>query len=277
MNKKLVLLGALCALPALMIAPGLSSRKQKAPFYGRNIAHRGLYSKDQEIPENSLAAFGKAADAGYGIELDVALSLDGEVVVFHDDSLERICGVKAGIGEKTLDELRQLALCGSEERIPLLREVLSLIAGRVPIVVELKNGKRNRELCRKTLALLKDYPGDVCIESFNPLIVAWFRFHAPNLLRGQLSQQLGEYTKSGLPKAEAFVLSNTLLNFAARPQFIAYRIGKKPVSVRAAELFGAIPVAWTSHDPESEKTSDFVIFEHYLPEIRYKSKQNHEN
>ncbi len=155
--------------------------------------------------------------------------------------------------------------------------MLALVAGRVPIVVELKNGTRNRELCRKTLALLKAYPGDVCIESFNPLIVAWFRFHAPDLLRGQLSQQFEEYTKGRIPKAEGFVLSNTLLNFAARPQFIAYRIGKKPISVKAAEFLGAVPVAWTSHDPESEKTNDFVIFEHYLPKIRYKSKQNHEN
>ena len=277
MKKKLVLIGALCALPALLVAPGHTTRALRAPFYGRNIAHRGLYSKDQKIPENSLAAFRKAVEAGYGIELDVALSLDGQVVVFHDDTLERICGVSAGIGEKTLAQLRELSLCGSEEKIPLLSEVLSLVDVRVPIIVELKNGTRNRELCRKTLALLKAYPGDVCIESFNPLIVAWFRFHAPNLLRGQLSQQLGEYTKSGLPKAEAFVLSNTLLNFAARPQFIAYRIGKKPISVKAAEFLGAVPVAWTSHDPESEKTNDFVIFEHYLPKIRYKSKQNHEN
>ena len=273
MNKKLVLFGALCALPVLMVAPGHTTKELRAPFHGRNIAHRGLYSKDQKTPENSLAAFEKAVEAGYGIELDVALSRDGEVVVFHDDTLERICGVKAGIGEKTFAELRELSLCASEERIPLLSEVLALVDGRVPIVVELKNGKRNRELCRKTLALLNAYRGEVCIESFNPLIVTWFRFHAPNLLRGQLSQQFGEYTGSGLPKAEAFALSHTLLNFAARPQFIAYRIGKKPFSIKLSEFLGAIPVAWTSHDRRSESENDFVIFEHYLPKVRYKPEE----
>ena len=115
------------------------------------------------------------------------LSKDGQVVVFHDDTLDRVCGVHARVDEKSFDELRLLRLCGTEQRIPLLTEVLEVVNGRGPLLVELKNGKRNRELCEKTYAILSDYRGEVCIESFNPMIVRWFKLHAKDLVRGQLA------------------------------------------------------------------------------------------
>ena len=263
MNKKTKLCcaaaAAAAALPVFLLSPGHATRRQKAPFMGMNFAHRGLHSRDKVVPENSLAAFRLAARAGYGVELDVHLSRDGQVVVFHDDDLGRICGVEGRV--------QQFPLCGTEERIPLLSQVLEVIQGRGPIILEIKNGPNNRELCRKTLSLLNNYRGSVCVESFNPLIVAWFRFHARDILRGQLSMPSKYYD---MKKPWAFVFSHCLMNFIARPQFIAYRIGPRPLAVRFSELLGAMKVGWTSHEPRNEKGRDAVIFEFYKPRISFK-------
>ena len=263
---------AACALltPVFLVAPGAASKRQKAPFMGANFAHRGLHSRDKTVPENSLEAFRLAAREGYGIELDVQLSKDGQVVVFHDDTLDRVCGVHARVDEKTYEELKQLSLCGTEHTIPLFTDVLAVIRGRGPLIVELKTGRRNRELCEKTYALLESYRGDVCIESFNPFIVTWFRFHAPDLVRGQLAMPRKRYAGEGFSKLQAFALSHTLFNFLARPQFIAYRIGPRPPLVRLSEALGAMRIGWTSHEPRNEKGRDGVIFEFYRPKLRFK-------
>ena len=257
------------ALPVALLAPGRATKRQKAPFWGLNFAHRGLHTRDKSIPENSLPAFERAARAGYGMELDVQLSKDGQVVVFHDDTLDRVCGVHARVDEKTWAELQELRLCGTEYGIPLFSEVLQTVRGRGPLIVELKNGRRNRELCEKTSALLATYRGDVCIESFNPLIVAWFRLHAHDLVRGQLAAPRKEYLNQ-MGRVKAFLLSRCLLNFLGRPQFIAYKIGYRPPSVRLAEHLGAMRVGWTSHEPRNERGRDAVIFEFYRPKVRFK-------
>ncbi|MCR5501724.1 MAG: glycerophosphodiester phosphodiesterase [Lachnospiraceae bacterium] len=261
---------AIFLLYIFALAPGHATRAQKEIFVGRNFAHRGLYEEDQSIPENSLAAFERAAKAGYGMELDVQLSRDGQVVVFHDDTLNRVCGVDSRVDALDYAGLRELRLCGTEERIPLFTEVLKVVDGRTPLIVELKNGPRNRELCEKTLAILKEYHGDYCIESFQPFITAWFRFHAPGIMRGFLSQMPEVYLKGGLSKAAGALLGRSLFNFAARPDFIAHQIGKKTVSTRIAEALGAVKTAWTSHDESAEKEYDIVIFEYYRPKIRFK-------
>lgn len=261
---------AAAALPLFLAAPGRISKRRKAPFYGLNYAHRGLHSKDKSVPENSLEAFRLAAEAGYGAELDVQLSRDGQVVVFHDDTLDRVCGVHGRVDEFSFEELQTMRLCGTEHRIPLFSEVLRTVDGRGPLIVELKTGRRNRELCRKTYALLESYRGQACIESFNPLIVAWFRIHGRDLVRGQLAAPMSDYTKDGRSRFQAFLLSRTLLNFLARPQFIAYDLVRRPLTVRLAELLGAMKVGWTSHDRSNEKGRDAVIFEFYRPELRFK-------
>ncbi len=263
-------IGAACvALPLWAVAPGHITRRQRAMFRGVNYAHRGLHSRDRSVPENSLPAFRQAAEEGYGIELDVQLSKDGKVVVFHDDTLDRVCGVYARVDDLTWSELSSLKLCGSEETIPLFSEVLDSIRGCEALIVELKNGRRNRELCEKTYALLTAYHGSVCIESFNPLIVMWFRLHAPDLVRGQLSTTAKDYRDDGITGFKAFILHNTLLNFLARPQFIAYRIGRRPFPVFLSNLLGALNIGWTSHEPRNEKGRDAVIFEFYRPRQRY--------
>ena len=273
-HEKLLLEASLAGLTALgglvfLVAPGRASKKDKKPFMYKNFAHRGLHKKDKTVPENSLAAFERASAYGYGMELDVQLSKDGQVVVFHDDTLNRVCGVDSRVDEKTYDELRQMSLCGSTQTIPLFSEVLKTVRGRGPLIVELKNGKRNEELCEKTYALLSKYSGEYCIESFNPFIVRWFKKNAPEVIRGQLANPPKDYNGEVGPLT-AVILGNCLLNFLARPQFIAYKITPKPFTVKLCESLGAMKVAWTSHDWVNEKFYDAVIFEFYKPKLKYK-------
>ncbi len=271
--KKAAILGACGAaavgVPAFLIAPGAVTKRQKAPFVGRNFAHRGLHSEDKSVPENSLEAFRLAGRAGYGAELDVRLTKDGQVVVFHDDTLDRMCGVSGRVDEKSYDELKLLSLAGTNQRIPLLTEVLEVYSGRGPLIVEIKNGSRNRELCEKTYAILSDYPGEVCVESFNPRILRWFRFHAKDIVRGQLATTMSDYD-GAVSRPTAFMLSHCLLNFISRPQFIAYRVGYRPLSVRLSEAMGAMRFGWTSHNERTERGRDGVIFEFYRPQRIYK-------
>ena len=121
--------------------------------------------------------------------------------------------------------------------IPLLTEVFEVMDGKAPMIIELKTGPRNRELCEKALRLMRSYPGKFCIESFDPRIVRWFWKNAPDILRGQLAALPESYT--GEPKIGRFILGHVLSNFWCRPQFIAYDNVKKPLSVRAAEARGA--------------------------------------
>lgn len=250
-------------------APGKIRKRSKAPLVKRNYAHRGLHKRDKSIPENSIAAFERAARRGYGIELDVQLSRDGRVVVFHDDTLNRVCGVDSRVDELTYDELRQLRLCGTEHTIPLFSEVLKTVRGRGPLIVELKNGRHNSELCEKTYAMLRRYNGEYCIESFNPFIVRWFKLNAPEVVRGQLAGPAESYEGEVNP-VTAFILSNVLLNFLSRPQFIAYKIAPKPFTVRLSEFLGAMKVCWTSREWVHEKGNDAVIFEFYKPGAKFK-------
>ena len=269
-------IGVLLLLIWFCVKPGRLSAAQAAPFYGVNHAHRGLYAQDQSVPENSLPAFAAAAEKGYGMELDIQLSLDGEVVVFHDDTLARMCGIDGRVDAFPLARLREMPLAGTAERMPLLTEVFDTVAGKAPIIIELKTGPRNEELCRKGLALMrayqKQYGGAFCVESFDARIVAWFRKNAPDILRGQLTDSpraLG----SGHPVLD-FLAGNLLSNVIARPQFIAHGPGRKTALARFAEACGAMPGYWTARPGDDaaalEEYYDAVIFEHYAPKPKYK-------
>ena len=264
-----IVLALLCALVVFAVAPGRADDAKKAPFEGRNFAHRGLFEKDQSVPENSLAAFRRAVENGYGIELDVHLTADDALCVFHDDDLKRMCGVPGRPEEKPYAELAALHLAGTEETIPLLSDVLAVMDGRAPIILEIKRGDRNDRLCGLVHDTLRDYRGDVCIESFDPFIVRWWRKNAPEYLRGQLGAPYA-VMKDGTGKLNAFLLSRLLTNCLARPEFIAYGLnGKKHLTARLSEALGGMRVAWTSHDEKAESTNDAVIFEHYRPRVRY--------
>ncbi|MBO4888886.1 MAG: glycerophosphodiester phosphodiesterase [Firmicutes bacterium] len=259
---------AVTGVGAFLIMPERVDEDLYAPFQRRNIAHRGLHDMEKGIPENSIAAFNAACEAGYGSELDVQLTKDGQVVVFHDDDLKRICGVDARVDSKTLEELEELRLLGTEQGIPLFAEVLAAVDSRTPLIVELKSGPNNEELCEKTYQILAGYEGEYCIESFDPRIVRWFRINAPEIVRGQLACPPEHYGKDANPYT-SFLMGNCLMNFLSRPHFIAYEVTDLPITVKAAIQLGAKHVCWTSKSEANEEGCDTVIFEHYLPKVWY--------
>ena len=261
-------LALLVGLWLLMIAPGQASRAQRAPFEGRAFAHRGLYELDETVPENSLEAFRRAVAAGYGAELDVQRTKDGQIVVFHDDSMQRACGVDRPIRDFTYEELQAFPLFGTEERIPLFSEVLQVFDGKQPLIVELKYGPDWQLLCEATRRMLDQYGGPACVESFHPAMVRWFKQHDPKRLRGQLSEAAC-FSKQHIKWYLAFMMSRLLTNCLTRPQFIAYRLGPKPLSVRLCEAMGPMKVLWTARVPEDHDRlmgeNHAVIFEGYRP------------
>lgn len=262
-------IGAAAAGYLFLIAPGRSRAGQRFPFLGQNIAHRGLHDASAGIPENSLAAFRAAAEAGYGAELDTRLTKDGVVVVLHDSDLFRMTGAHVAVESLDFAELQQYKLGGTDERVPRFSDALDILAAaHVPVVVEVKASpdRRRGELCRKVLGIIDAHTGNFCVESFDPFIVAWFRFHAPDLLRGQLTAQR-ENLGGGFG---AWLSSRMLIGCIGRPQFIAHRAGKKSLGVKLAELLGAMRVTWTAHDRREEAKSDAVIFEGCRPPAQYK-------
>ena len=148
------------------------------------IAHRGVH--DFSCPENSMGAFRRAIRKNYIIELDVHMLKDGTVVVFHDDSLYRMCGIKKKIKDYTYEELKKIKLLDSNYVIPTFESVLNLINGRVPIIVELKYDLKVGCLENEVVKFLDDYNGDFCVKSFNPLSIRWFKKNRPNYIRGLL-------------------------------------------------------------------------------------------
>ena len=260
---------ALVLLYFLMIMPRMIKKPDMGPFRQWLYAHRGLHDNGTDAPENSLRAFRKAVEAGYGIELDVQLTKDGIPVVFHDFTLKRICGEEGKLCQYTYEELQRYPLCGTDQRIPKLEEVLKLVDGRVPLIVELKTDSLDIKVCGKADALLAEYPGMYCIESFNPLAVLWYRRNRKEVARGQLSDAFlkeGEYG-GGL----YFLLQNLLLNWLAKPDFVAYnRKYPRILSRRICRgLYHNTAAAWTVKSQEqmeeAKKYFDVFIFDSFAP------------
>ena len=149
------------------------------------IAHRGIFD-NKIVPENSLRAFEKAIRKKYIIELDVHLTKDKKIVVFHDDVLDRMTNKKGKIKTYTMEELSNTKLLNTGYTIPSLKEVLNLVNGKVPLLIEMKYDNKSFELPRLLIKELKDYNGLVAIQSFDPFLVSYFRFHKNNYLRGLL-------------------------------------------------------------------------------------------
>ena len=239
------------------------------PFEKQYIAHRGLFH-NEDIPENSMAAFSRAVEAGYGIELDVQLTADDRLVVFHDETLERMCGDKRVLHELTYDELQRLNLLRTTEKIPLFKDVLSLINGAVPLIVEIKSEGRYLEASRLVNEMLRDYNGVYCLESFHPLVLLWFKKNNPEIIRGQLSTNFRK-DRVKQPWWIKFFLTNLLCNCLTRPDFIAYNheYAKQISFVLCRRLYHAVNAAWTIRDQEQlEKAKDIYqvfIFDSFIP------------
>lgn len=232
------------------------------------FAHRGLH--DGGRAENSISAFRAAKEAGYGIELDVRLSKDGELVVFHDPTLNRVCGIDGRVIDYTAEELRGFKLMNTPDGIPTFREVLDLIDGTVPLLIEIKMDPGESGIAEKLAEVIEGYRGDYIIESFNPLALRTVKKLMPDVPRGILA---APFTKDDKFKGKFlyFLLENLLLNFLMRPDFIAYdKNGANNYVLRLLRrTFGTPLFAWTvrSEDEEDKSVSDgfdSVIFENYL-------------
>lgn len=264
----------LSILYLLAIMPRILNRPDLSIFRQKLFAHRGLHDNRTEAPENSMNAFRKAVDAGYGIEFDVQLTKDQIPVVFHDFTLQRMCGVRGRISQHTYEELRKLHLMNTEEKIPSLQEVLELVDGKVPLIIELKIEFLDVSVCRAADRMLRNYSGKYCIESFNPWGLRWYRKHHPGIVRGQLSQIFGKHReKSNLHTDFAlWTMGNLLFNFLTRPDFIAYDCSDyKAVSRRLCKkLYQNKSVAWTVRSEKQlqkmRKEFDVFIFENFTPE-----------
>lgn len=228
-----------------------------------DYAHRGLH--DESHPENSIIAFNRACENGVGIELDVQLSKDKEVMVFHDYTLERMTGVKNKLDHLDAIELTNLSLKNSSQTIPTLKQVLNLVHGKVPLLIELKGENLDSSLCPKVAELLKDYKGAYCIESFNPFLIKSMRKYLPNAYYGQL------YTNVCRDKKK-YTLLNILLtgmafNFISNPNFIAYNeLDRDSVFVKiTTKFYKAKKFVWTvknKNDIDSAKLyGENAIFE----------------
>jgi glycerophosphoryl diester phosphodiesterase len=230
----------------------------------RAFAHRGLH--DASRPENSKAAFSAAIDAGYGIELDVQPSADAQAMVFHDSNLKRLTGLDAAIAAKPAADLQRLSLAGTGETMPTLADVLALIGGRVPLLIELKNESATAGVIEPAVArVLADYPGPAAVMSWNVPSMAWFRRFHPNLPRGLVVTGFwGGLSFSYNPLL--LVAAMPVLARRAGAQFLAHDVrclpSRRSIRFRAA---GKPVVTWTVRTEAQLETAreyaDAPVFE----------------
>lgn len=259
--------GALLLLFLFLLFPSLRRHPDRAWLRGLYIAHRGLHDLKENTPENSLAAFRAAIEHGFAIEIDIHLTADGEVVVFHDDTLQRMCGVDGRPEEKTLAELKQLRLQGTDEQIPTLQECLDTVSGKTPLLIEFKCSSGScKALCRAADTILSTYQGAYCVQSFYPPVLLWYRRHRREICRGQLASA---FPKEAIHKQ---LLGCMVFNCLARPDFVSYDHGYAGHACRRlCTLLGAHPVGWTFRT-QAELTEDKAafntyIFEGFLPTV----------
>lgn len=217
------------------------------------IAHRGLFD-NKKIPENSIKSFKDAVKKGYVIEFDVHLTKDKKIVVFHDMDLDRMTKKTGPIKELTLEELQKIKLLDTNYNIPSLDEVLDVIDGKVPILIEIKYDVKGFELPRLLLKRLKEYNGEVAIQSFDPFYVSYLRFHKNDYLRGLL---IGSFRS----KIKNIFINNLILLpfniFISKPDFLA--VDKKLYKNKKVKSFKKkkTVVAWTMKSKEDiEKYKD---------------------
>ena len=186
-----------------------------------------------------MAAFARAVEAGYGIELDLHLTRDGKLAVIHDASLKRTCGADLKIEDLTLAEAQGYPLEESEERIPAFCDFLKLVDGRVPLVVELKAENRNEKaLTDAAMRALADYDGLYCIESFSPAAVRYLKKAYPAVVRGQLAGALNKEKKT-ITTFQDILLKNLLVNLVGKPDFVAYQFEDRAMRISKPARPGA--------------------------------------
>ena len=257
----------LLVLFALLVLYILSTRcrcghKGLTDLHGWNYTHRGLHNND--APENSLEAFRRAVDAGYGSELDVHLLADGNLAVIHDSLLKRVCGKEGRIEELTKYDLSNCFINGTVHTIPLFSEVLEVYNGKAPLIVEIKPYQNVDALCHKVAQLLDTYQGVFCVESFDPRCVYWFRKNRPDYIRGQLTENYFNNKNSQLPAVLKVLLYAVVFNFMTLPDFVAYRFPERKHLSHyiCRKLWHADSVSWTL---ETKEQYDIAVAEDCIP------------
>lgn len=263
----------------LMLPFGAARRMRNASVHSsvtspaRLFAHRGLHDTAAEPPvaENSMTAFRRAIEAGYGIELDVRLSSDGVLVVFHDDTLTRVTGEEGRVDSRTAAELAALSLSGTTDGIPTLQEVLDEVRGRVPLLVEIKEDGMDHSVTEQTLQTLTYYPGEFLIESFNPFSLAMVKKRAPHVRRGLLCDHFTATPTLRRPRYH--LLQLMLFNRLASPDFLALSVEhRRYLPFRLSALCRVPRYLWTVQRDEDvdalrREGYDGLIFEHCRPTI----------
>lgn len=234
------------------------------------ITHRGLHDSGRAIPENSLAAFKAAVEAGYGIELDVRRTADDIPIVLHDHVLDDLTDKAGAVVETLAAEVTAARLTGTRERIPTFAEALELVAGRVPLLVEIKNFRDVLGPLEGAVAgLLRGYDGPFAIQSFNPLVLEWFEQHLPDAPRGQVTTEYGHWCRT-LTEEEQAALPRLVRAGVGAPAFFAHDVRFLPHSLAKLGRERNLPlVMWTVHDAEeryrAEIYGDNIIFEGFRP------------
>lgn len=232
----------------------------------RPFAHRGLFGSG--VPENSIAAVENAIETGFPVEIDVQVTSDGRAVVFHDWNLLRLTGRDRRVSLTTYPEITELRLQGSDASIPTLEEMLKIIGGRVPILIEIKNRRGVNQLEPAVANALSDYRGEHAVQSFNPYTLGWFRRHHPTILRGQLSCA---FDTDGMAGWKKWILSQYGMNWLTAPHFISHQWHQlpSPATHFLHGLCGLPLLAWTVRSPEEMsaalRVANNVIFEDFLP------------
>lgn len=266
MLELIILLAAACIFAVM----GRREHPGLAKLRGWNYAHRGLH--DEHLPENSMAAFRAALDSGYGIELDIHLTKDGDLAVIHDTSLKRTAGVDVNITDLNADELKNYHLNGTEETIPIFHQVLDLYAGKAPLIIELKpDGSNQQQLVDTAVKAMAGYRGDWCMESFDPRCIYELKKNYPDIIRGQLTENHFA-SKNDLHPVIRFLLTHNLLNFLTQPDFVAYKFADRsctPTNAIWKKLWKVQGVSWTLKTREEFNTATsegwIPIFEGFRP------------
>jgi glycerophosphoryl diester phosphodiesterase len=219
-------------------------RERVAWLKAGEFAHRGLHGNG--VIENSPAAFTAAIERGVGIECDVQRSSDGQAMVFHDWELGRLTGDSGAVAARTSAALAAIPLSGSADTIPTLRHVLDLVAGRVPLLIEVKSRREHHVagLCLAVRRVLEGYRGAHAVMSFDPRVGRWFARHSPQTVRGLVVTEEDARTLSGN-------IRRHLALWLSRPDFLAYDVRDLPSNFAAAQRARGMPVTtWTVRTPE---------------------------
>lgn len=210
----------------------------------RAFAHRGMHGPD--VPENSPSAFAAALERGFGIECDVQLSSDGEAMVFHDWDLDRLTEETGAVARKTAAQLGKIILSGSDDRIVTLRRMLDLVAGAVPLLIEVKSRQSMRitPACLAVRRALEGYRGRHAVMSFDPRIPRWFAMQSPRTVRGLVVTEEDDKTIRG-------AIRRRLWLWHSRAEFLAYDVRDLPSRFAAGQRARGLPLAtWTVRNAE---------------------------